>query len=166
VRFHSLPASTRNAEKEVEYAEVLHRHNAIVGELARGQADPPKFALIVTASWSGASSTPLAREDELERLLPGAMYWKSLLLDTDVADSESWIHLYVNEAPLKPTALAGILRLVADGRAAETIIMPLDLSWLYHPCDGGADVIATSPAQRDALCERHRAWLPVHPLGL
>ncbi|TQS31246.1 hypothetical protein FLW16_00640 [Microbispora sp. KK1-11] len=41
-----------------------------------------------------------------------------------------------------------------------------DLRWLYHPYDGGADVIAPTRTERDALKERHRDWLSAHPLGL
>lgn len=40
------------------------------------------------------------------------------------------------------------------------------LRWLYHPDDGGADVIAPTPEGRDALRLKYRDWLSKHPKGL
>jgi hypothetical protein len=163
VRFHSLPGSKRHAENETEYGEVLHRHNEILDELTRGQHAAASL-LVITASWSG-KPTPVAREAELDYLLPFPTYWKTLPLETDGA-WESWIHLYLNETQLKSVRLDHLFRIVANDGASETIIMPSDLRWLYHPYAGGADVVTASIDQRDALRVRHRAWLSTHPLGL
>jgi hypothetical protein len=46
------------------------------------------------------------------------------------------------------------------------IIAPADLAWLYHPYDGGADVITRYKGERDALARRHSDWLPANPAGL
>jgi hypothetical protein len=46
------------------------------------------------------------------------------------------------------------------------IIAPPDDDWLYHPYDGGADVIAASSDARDVLRTRFAAWLSSHPSGL
>ncbi|MEU6409518.1 hypothetical protein [Microbispora sp. NPDC046933] len=46
------------------------------------------------------------------------------------------------------------------------LLGPLDARWLYHPYDGGADVIGPTRAARDALKGRHRDWLSAHSLGL
>jgi hypothetical protein len=40
------------------------------------------------------------------------------------------------------------------------------LDWLYHPYDGGMDVIAPSTTERDALRDRHRGWLSARLDGL
>ena len=60
----------------------------------------------------------------------------------------------------------GLLRAVADDEIGGVILGPADLRWLYHPYDGGADVILPTPFERDALKERHPAWLSRHPAGL
>ncbi len=39
-------------------------------------------------------------------------------------------------------------------------------AWLYHPYDGGADVIARSSLERDGLAARYGSWLSDHPQGL
>ena len=41
-----------------------------------------------------------------------------------------------------------------------------DLRWVYHPYDGGADVLTTLAPRRDALRARYRDWLSPHPGGL
>jgi hypothetical protein len=41
-----------------------------------------------------------------------------------------------------------------------------DLRRLYDPYDGGADVILCTWAERDAVKERHRAWLSKHSWSL
>ncbi|MEU8403165.1 hypothetical protein AB0C28_49000 [Nonomuraea sp. NPDC048892] len=41
-----------------------------------------------------------------------------------------------------------------------------DLRRLYHPYDGGADVILTNTQERDTLKAAHTDWLSKHPSGL
>ncbi|MFD0539351.1 hypothetical protein ACFQY7_42060 [Actinomadura luteofluorescens] len=55
---------------------------------------------------------------------------------------------------------------MADDELGHVIISPLDLRWLYHPYDGGADVIAPSVRERDGLKSRHADWLPTPPSRL
>ncbi|MCH5672979.1 hypothetical protein MKW14_14275 [Streptomyces sp. CME 23] len=55
---------------------------------------------------------------------------------------------------------------MADDVLNGVIITDSRLSRLHHPCDGGADVIATSPEERDRLRDNHRDWLPANPTGL
>ena len=59
-----------------------------------------------------------------------------------------------------------MLRAVADWKIADVILGPADLRWLYHPYDGGADVIAASSEERDRLKVEFADWLSSHPQGL
>jgi hypothetical protein len=56
--------------------------------------------------------------------------------------------------------------LVADDRVSNLMIVGLDERSVYHPYDGGADVILADRRQRDALRERYRDWLSTRPDGL
>ncbi len=94
---------------------------------------------------------------------PEAGYWT---LHEPDAYSESWTHLYVGTTAWESGALDELLRLVANDGNGGVIIAPADLGWFYLPYDGGADVIAESPLERDHLRDRHRSWLSVHPSGL
>jgi hypothetical protein len=59
-----------------------------------------------------------------------------------------------------------LLRRVADDVITNVVPADTGLGWLYHPYDGGMDVIMSSSAERDALRDRHRDWLSGHPGGL
>ena len=166
VRFHSLPGSKRYADTEDEYAELLHRHQAVIAELIRDQdTDTGADLLVVAASWSGGPE-PCPLEAEVSAAMPGACYWTSALTDDSDPSDPMWEHLWVAATRLDDDHLARLLRLVADDIAVDVIVTSAVMAWLYHPYNGGADVIAATAEQRDQLRDRHREWLSRHPSGL
>ncbi|WP_446687042.1 DUF3885 domain-containing protein [Planotetraspora thailandica] len=70
--------------------------------------------------------------------------------------------MYAETRPWRRGIVDTLLRAVADDEISGVILGPPDLRWPYHPYDGGADVILSTRAERDALKERHRAWLSRH----
>ena len=46
------------------------------------------------------------------------------------------------------------------------LVADVALRWLFHPYDGGMDVIAPSVQQRDHLAARFRTWSSDRPDGL
>ncbi|MEJ3746162.1 hypothetical protein WEI85_23095 [Actinomycetes bacterium KLBMP 9797] len=154
VRFHALPHAKRYPETEAEYRTVLSRHNTILAELVTGDA-----LLVVT---SGYSEQPVprvpARSAPAVAVQPRATYWCSVCMD-DEPGLEIYLHLYVDHVAWRPGRLDPLLRKVADDTVANVLLAPPDLSWLYHPYDGGMDVVLPTTAARDALRDRHRAWL-------
>jgi hypothetical protein len=147
VRFHSLPGSKRYAETVDEAAEVQRRHGAVLADLG------PASGLIVLAQ-DYAPGDGFA--GWVARELPGARLWRTVPEGAEPATT-----FWVADA-LTPELWASI----ADGRAGSVVIADRDLSWLYHPYDGGADVIAASTAERDRLRAAHPAWLSLRPDGL
>ena len=165
VRFHSLPGSLRYARNDDEYAEIMRRHMTVLAELLEhGNADVGHELLLLTASWS-ASPEPAAREAELSAAVPAASYWTSVLTD-DSEPEAIWTHLWVSATQLHGKDLSQLLRLVADDVTAGVIITTAEMGWLYHPYDGGADVICASADHKDQLRRQHQDWLSSHPLGL
>lgn len=166
VRFHSLPGSKRYAGSGDEYAGILGRHLTVLAELlARDGTGAERELLVVTASWSDGPA-PAPREAELAGVLPAAEHWMSILTDDSVPGEETWTHLWVSAVRFPGEDLSRLLRLAADYVTAGVIITTADMSWLYHPYDGGADVIAATAGQRDQLRREHREWLSAHPAGL
>ncbi|MFF5226164.1 hypothetical protein [Dactylosporangium sp. NPDC000521] len=161
VRFHTLPGSKRYPGTEAEYGIVLARHNVVLAELVSGPE-----ALVVTA---GCSDAPEPREPcrspETVVVHPDATYWTSVCMD-DEPGFQSWMHLYVSQVPWSVGCLDPLLRQVADDVIANVVLADTGLRWLYHPYDGGMDVMLSSTADRDALRDRHRDWLSAHPGGL
>ncbi|MGI5186248.1 DUF3885 domain-containing protein [Dactylosporangium sp. CA-152071] len=158
VRFHSLPGSKRYPDTESEYAVVLHRHNTVLDEL-----DIPGPLLVITADWTDVAGTSFDLRRARARLAADGVHWQTILEDPE---HPAYTQLYISTRPWKTGIVDDILRAVADDELGGVILAPADLRWLYHPYDGGADVILQTPAERDTLEERHRTWLSTDPSGL
>ena len=72
-------------------------------------------------------------------------------------------HLYVSSIVYPSAEFNNVLAAAAEWQLANVIIGPDDLRWLYHPYDGGGDVIAASTDQRDQLRAQFNDWLPGSP---
>lgn len=166
VRFHSLPASKRYADSDAEYAEILRRHITVLNELAvQYPGGTPGRVLVVTVAWSDGPAVP-HRQTTVADTMPGAEHWTSVVSERDEDGREYWIHLFLSMSEIGSPQLERLLCLVADDETADVIITDTELNWLYHPYDGGADVITSSTLQRDMLRAQHLQWLSSHPQGL
>jgi hypothetical protein len=165
VRFHSLPASKRYAQDDPDYDEMLRRHYAVLTDLS-AHADPSADELLVlSTAWSG-SEEPVGRDPGLAALLPEAVYWTTVQGEPDSDGFRYWTHVYASSASWRSGELGPLMRYVADDRTRDVILAGPDLSWLYHPYHGGADIIVASAAERDILRQRYPQWLSAHPTGL
>ncbi|MGO1055875.1 DUF3885 domain-containing protein [Crossiella sp. CA198] len=158
VRFHSLPESQRYADTEAEYRILLHRYNTVLDELF---ADEDVYLL--TPDWNDRPD-PDPRPTDHAAWHPAAEHWTSVRTDDD-PEYLAYTHLYLSRVSWRPGCLDELLRAVADDRTAGVLIMSLDLTRLHHPYDGGQDIFLPSTADRDALRDRHAAWLSQHPGG-
>jgi hypothetical protein len=85
IRFHTLPDSKRYPESEAEYATVLARHNAILGELVTTSA-----VLVTTADYSEAPQPQAPRRATgVDLILPEPVYWTSVPINEEPR-FESW----------------------------------------------------------------------------
>lgn len=160
VRFHSLPGSKRYAANEAEYLEILTRHHSTLGALGAA-ADSPVLA--ITAQFS-ATRDAFARVPELGRVQPAAWHWRAEAEMTELESESMWRQLFVSETTVGN--LDALLRLVADDGCRGVMIVPLDVSWVYHPYDGGADVLAPSESARNQLRSRFSNWLSTLASGM
>ena len=148
VRFHSLPGSKRYAETDAERAEVLFRHHAVLTALA----PPPQ--LIVIWPWFTSDSAPAPSEGVLWKVIENDDYFVVPAPD-----------IYVRPYTYPSKEFDDMLSAAADWEVANVIVGPPDLHWLYHPYDGGADVIAATTQDRDRLRAEFSSWLSTHPQG-
>lgn len=158
VRFHSLPESKRYAENKAEYDELISRHVTLLNELsaATGTDD----LLVVTSTWS-QTSKPSDETPRRRTAFPVTNHWKTI-----PADAHGWIHLRVATTTPDDPHLRTLLLQVADDKAPGVILTPPNAAWLYHPYDGGADVIAPDVRTRNTLIAAHHDWLSPYPSGL
>lgn len=154
VRFHSLPGSKRYPENESEYAEVLARHNIILGELT----DPEHDVVLVTTEYSESPSP----------INPNASLWRTIPMHEaeDEFDEPNYWHLYTSIRVWRPGEFDPLVRLIAADAMADVLIVAPDCRWVLHPYDGGMDVLSESPQACRTLRERHLAWLSAREDGM
>jgi hypothetical protein len=87
-----------------------------------------------------------------------------VLIDAD-ADGAQWTHVHVSQIAWHLGALDGLLLSVADD-VTRADIAAANFEWVYHPYDGGADVVSTSTSTVSALRSDYRDWLSPHDHGL
>ena len=151
LRIHTLPDSKRVPSSSAEAETVLRRHRSILSELAVTEE------LIVICVRFEGESAPQSIDHRVWE------YWQTIEDDDHFAEPA-----YLYTALLEPSspALAQVLSLAAIDELPGTIIAPVDLGWLYHPYDGGADIIAPTTLERDRLRRQFEAWLSPEPSGL
>lgn len=165
VRFHSLPDSQRYPNDEFEMSIVLNRHNTVLGELAA-----PKEDLILVSVGYSDTCEPTPSELIEQDLFSASSLWQSLAMHEiepheDDPVQRFW-HLFQIPVAWQQGVFDSVLRLVAEDEIGNIMIMSINGQWIYHPYDGGADVILAKENQRDAIKNRHQDWLSKHPKRL
>lgn len=160
VRFHSLPLGKRYATDAGEGREVLTRYNAV---LAAGIAECLCAAVYLVTVEYGPDDGAAGTEPIHVGLHHGAVPWMHAV---DPDDPEVAYDLHVSQEQFTPGTLDELLRYVAEDQTSEVVIADTSLRWLFHPYDGGMDVIAPSVQQRDRLAARFAAWRSDRPDGL
>jgi hypothetical protein len=161
VRFHSLPESKRYAETSAEQTLILERHNTVLADLNVSGSS----LYLVTSQWSDFAAL-LSDRGELATLDPHAVFWKSVPVQGMAQDDyRVFLQLFVSEWNWLEGILDTILIKVANDELANVMIVNVENKWVYHPYDGGADIILASTKERTILRERYKLWLSVHPSG-
>lgn len=162
VRFHSLPGSKRYPESEDEYGIALDRYNTVLDELFTGLE-----VFVVTMDWSNTPTGQAGYPTPRQELHPDGIVWW-IESEQEDPDPEFHVHtrLYADQRPWRHGCVDELLRAVADDVLSEVFVTDTELRRIYHPYDGGADVILATPTERDELRDRHTDWLSSHPAGL
>ena len=74
------------------------------------------------------------------------------------ADAETYRHLYVRQVNMRDPWLKDLLLKVIEDETAGVIMTSQSVEWLFHPYDGGMDIIANSPFERNKLAEKYKNW--------
>lgn len=93
------------------------------------------------------------------------LLWKSLE-PSDETTFAAWGHLWAVTTPtVDPSTLTPLLKDVAEEGLTDVIIAPEDFTWLYHPYDGGADILA-QPIMLEFVRANYSDWISSRPDGL
>nr|WP_237545483.1 hypothetical protein [Streptomyces sp. SID1046] len=155
-----MPESKRYAQDEAEYAVLLDRYNTVLDELFAGDE-----VYVVTTGRSEVSEHT-DRSVERRAFHPEGTLWTTV---DDTYDPDPLFHLrwyfYADRRRLRRGCLDPLLRAVADDVLSGVFVTDPGLTRMYHPYDGGADVILPTRQERDRMRERHTDWLSAHPTG-
>ncbi len=161
-RIHTLPESKRYAEAEQEYDEILHRHNTLLNDLLGDSGS----LVLITVGYSGTPE-PVRPEKELDNFTSGNNELITIGIHELEGEGEpNYWHLYFNEKKWKEHSMDDLLRMVADDEIGNVLLVGIGNRCLYHPYDGGADIVLKSGEMRDLMRENYSAWLSKHPEGL
>jgi hypothetical protein len=162
VRFHSLPESKRYPETEEEMAMVLERHNRVISRLSGEQL----HVALLSTEYSNSAS-PIRSELANLASCEGEVAWRSVSMHklSEAWEEPTYWHVFASAVQWGNGVLDSVLRLVADHKVANVLLLSPH-GWLYHPYDGGADVILPNQDERRVLASEFSAWLSSHPLGL
>jgi len=157
VRFHALPESKRYPESEQEYQEILFRHNTVLTELNESLNE-----LYIVLPMYTESSAPAEPCEEIKNLFSNSTYWRSIdkLEECDIC----W-HLYAAKVKYTGGELDTVFRMVADEELGNVLIVGVEDKFVFHPYDGGADIILPSTKRRDSFRSIYSGWLSKHPEG-
>ncbi len=162
VRFHSLPESKRYPENEVEMQTVLARHNAVLWELIERES---RVVLLTTRYSESTENAP--RHPEVLTFDATAVPWQVVPMhQIEGDDVQNFWHVSASLWEWQLGTFDPLVRLVADDKIANVMMVHPECRWMLHPYDGGMDVILESDDARQRLKLFHRAWLSDHPDGL
>lgn len=166
VRFHSLPESKRYPADESELATVLGRQNCMLEELAGRNSQV--ILLTTEYSWSPCMIEMSQSGRESRRFDEDAKPWRTVPMHEQEGDSEHpcYWHIFAYERAWSPGVLDSILTLVAEDRISDVMILHPGCEWLFHPYDGGMDLLLETSSARDRIKSNHAAWLSPRSDGL
>ena len=155
IRFHSLPDGQRYPTSDDELRDLLARHNSILSAITQ----EGKELWLLNTNFS-PDPTPELTDPDLAYTAAQAVHWRSIAMheiDTDL-DPNYW-HIFHSTTKWMPSTFDDVLQLVANDSVGNLMIVDPTESWLYHPYDGGADVILGSESERNKLAARFASWL-------
>lgn len=158
VRFHSLPDAKRYAETDSEALEILRRYNTVASALL-GDGEP--IVVVYTAYSDTEAPTPPADH-------PAVLASLELVhFDTRaIADPNLYWHFWAANATWQPGRFDDLLVRVANDEIENVLLVHPGRRAVFHPYDGGADVIGADIFVRDSLRRDFRPWLSTLPSGL
>ena len=148
-RIHTLPDSKRYAESNEEYKEICDRHNMILSDLIG--VENPFFLL--TANYRMINEEP-TQDKRLVKLNLQSEYWRNICPFED--SPEIYWDIYFDELIWKENSLNDLLCLVADEEISNVIFFSARKNLIYHPYDGGADIILETTELRDFYKNKYK----------
>lgn len=160
-RYHALPESKRYPETEGEYLEITRRHNVFLQDTFGHNIK----LLVLLPEYSDLELPQKPTGGNLGTFSDSEP-WESVALHEESDEFKSYMHLHVSEIVFTGVEFNKIFRLVADDKLSNILVVNVKRGVVFHPYDGGADVILRTTIERDRIKKKYRDWLSDHPKGL
>lgn len=153
-RYYTLPEAKRYADNAEEEKIILSRYNTLLDELTKKHGN--QIIVIV----SSLMDSPNAQLSQKIGGISNLAHWKTIDLDPDEDDPamKGYRQLYFTSLIWSNGLLDELLKDVSKEEVWGVIIAPEDLSCLYHPYDGGIDLVLKSSEEREYLSAKYSGW--------
>lgn len=156
-RIHSLPESKRYPENPAEYEILLERQNTIANEVLG----------LFNLCWLIVTTYGINDQHEFTSLIPGVgplvngfSSGPSVEYDIDCP-----VSFWQTRLQWQTGKYDELIRKVANYELPQLLFASDDMTRIYAPYDGGADLILETEHERNALRGKYAAWLSTHPSG-
>lgn len=154
-RIHHLPNSKRYAESDNEYEEIFRRHNSLLTDVIGKQGT----YILVTTGYS-ETPNPVRSYPQLALLAGDSTQLFSIPKHELEGDTTPYYwHFFMSNRIWSANSVDDLLRLIADGVVANILFVGVERDSIYHPYDGGADVLVSSESIRERTRQQYAAWL-------
>jgi hypothetical protein len=161
-RIHTLPDSKRYPQTNAEYTEVMRRHNNILADLLPDH----RSIILLATSYSMGDLNPSLPE-VLHQLYPFELLQSILTSEIDEPpEFNCYSHIWLYEHQWQVHSLDPILKEVADDVINNVLLVDPKQHLIYHPYDGGADLILSNLDLRDHLKSQYHEWLSSRSDGM
>lgn len=161
-RIHTLPGAKRYAESLGEQDEILRRHDLFLSSLL-GQGKP---YVLITTGYSN-SARPIKSYPEVEELVGPSEFWFTVPLhDLEGESDQNYWHFFFTEKTWTAQSASELLKLVAEGSVSNVLFLGIKNDAIYHPYDGGADILVGATHLKSRLKQQYQSWLSTHAQGL
>jgi hypothetical protein len=122
--------------------------------------------VLITVGYSDTPE-PAPPEGELDHLISGNKELVTIGIHELEREAEpNYWHLYFNERVWVEHSMDDLLKKVADDEIENVLFISIEKRVLYHPYDGGGDIVVESEQKRDLMRAKYQAWLSKHPESL
>ncbi len=162
LRIHTLPESKRYPDNGYEYQEIFRRHNVLCSDLFSKSRSI--YLLLTQESLTKKAISP----KYIDRNIFSICHMASISgreIDAE-DDSQYFFHIWSFKFHWERGFLDEFFKKVADEEIQNLILVDTYSNHLYHPYDGGADIIFASSAERDSYKAKYKTWLSHRQDGL
>ncbi len=162
LRIHTLPDSKRYPADPKEYLEILRRHNEVMTHLFK----PNSTLAVITFGYS-ETIIPV-KPKEMDFISADLSYLYSIPYEIDEKNPTSNIywHGWFYFEQVMANKFDAILNRVIDNAIQNVYFVDLQCKNVYHPYDGGADIILSENQDVIIWKEKYNDLLPNNSLGL